>query len=229
MAALAAAATLAALPAGGVAAVIGLPGSGKTTCAQQALDACAWGQRAALFDPYALRDRGNWDAGERERTPWWRNVPAVALDELLRRPAMLDRGRSRIVVAGTRGTLDASRLGRDFATLVDLLWTTGRYALIAEECGLYSRNAADAINRVSTGGAHAGMRLVLLCQRLGRIQKDAREGITRLVAGALPETAIPELRERCGESFAARVAALTPPDDNGRPTCAPIAWTLGER
>lgn len=227
MAALAAAAALAALPAGGVAACIGLPGTGKTTVAQKALDACAWGQRAALFDPYALRDRANWRAGHRERAPWWPNVPAVALDDVLRNPSMLDKARCRLVVAGTRGTLDAHRLGRDFSTLVDVLWSTGRFALVAEECGLYSRNAADAINRVSTGGAHAGMRLLLLCQRLGRIQKDAREGITVLVSGAQPEVAIPELRERCGERFAASVAALKPPV-NGRPQSAPIAWEIGQ-
>ena len=73
------------------------------------------------------------------------------------------------------------------------------------------------------------MRLVLLCQRLGRIQKDAREGITMVVAGALPEAAIPELTDRCGEGFAAAVAQLTPPDENGRPTMAPIAWRLGAK
>lgn len=228
MATLAAAAVLAGLPAGGVGACIGLPGSGKSTAAQQALDAAPWGQRAALFDPYAPRDRSNWQRGHRERAPWWPKVEAVTLDELLRRPSMLDRARRRLVVSGTRGTLDPVRLGRDFSTLVNLLWATHGYALIGEECGLYSRNAAEAINRVATGGAHAGMRLVLLCQRLGRIQKDAREGITRMVVGAQggPED-IADLRERCGATFAAKVQSLRQPD-NGRPVDFPRAWKLGD-
>src|SRR3989442_15237699 len=102
MAALAAAATLAALPPGGVAACIGLPGSGKTTVAQRALDAVAWGQRAALFDPYALRDRANWRAGYRARRPWWAQSPADPPDALLKNPRTLDRTPLRLAVRGTR-------------------------------------------------------------------------------------------------------------------------------
>lgn len=227
----AAAAVLAALPAGGVAAATGLPGSGKTTTVEEALDAAPWGQRAGLFDPYAIRDRRNWDAGHRERKPWWlgaKDVSLFTLDELLRRPALLDRARCRVIVAGTNGTLDEARLGRDFSTLAGLLWHTGNFALLGEECGLYSRHAAAAINRVATGGAHAGMRLVLLCQTLRRIQIDAREGITRLVVGAQGSPKdLKALEERCGRHFAEQVKSLRQPE-NGRPVDAPIAWKLGD-
>src|SRR5258708_3772053 len=131
----AAAAVLAALAVGGVAAATGLPGSGKTTTVEEALDAAPWGLRAGLFDPYAIRDRRNWDAGHRERKPWWlgKGVPVFTLDELLRRPALLDKARCRVIVAGTSGTLEPARLGRDFSTLAGLLWHTGNFALLGEE------------------------------------------------------------------------------------------------
>lgn len=223
-----AAEVLAGLHVGGVAAATGIPGSGKTTTVLEALERTPWGKRAVVFDPYAARDRANWNAGHRDRKPFWPSSPLATLDTLLRKPAILDAPQRRLVVCGTRGTLDHAALGRDFATLVELVWLTGGYALVAEECGVYGRMAAEAINRVATGGAHAGMRLVLLCQRLGRIQKDAREGIGLLVCGAqgAPED-FDDLAKRCGRAFADRVRQLRPPN-NGRPQDPPIAWRLGE-
>src|SRR4051812_23078959 len=113
-----AAEVLAELHVGGVAAATGTPGSGKTTTVLRALDRVSWGRRAVVFDPYAWRDRQNWTAGHRDRAPWWPNAPLVTLDALLRKPAILDRAERRLVVCGTRATLDAAELGRDFSTLV---------------------------------------------------------------------------------------------------------------
>lgn len=226
--ALAAAAVLASLPAGGVAAAIGVPNSGKTSVVQEALELAPWGARAVVFDPYALVDRAKWNRGDKAKRPWWPRCAVLTLDELLRNPAELDRHQARLVVTGTRGTIDHAQLGRDFASLCELLQLTHGVALVGEEAGLYSRYAAAWVNTVSTGGAHFGMRLVLLAQRMGRIQKDAREGITLVVAGAqgAPED-IQDLRGRCGKAFAERVRSLRPPD-NGRPVDAPIAWRLGD-
>lgn len=221
--ALLAASVLAALPVGGVAAAVGVPSSGKTSVVLAAVD--AW-PRVVVFDPYGLRDRANARAGHTERAPWWPHEPLLTLRELAAEPEALDRAPLRLVVAPD--SLEPARMGRDFATLIDLLWNTHGVSLVAEECGLYSRAAAEAINRVSTGGAHAGMRLVLLAQRLGRIQKDAREGLTVILCGAqgAPED-IADLRTRCGATFAERVRALRPPVD-GKPQDPPIAWKLGE-
>jgi hypothetical protein len=236
MAALAAAAILARLPAGGVAAAVGVPNSGKTYAVQEALELAPWGQRVAVFDPYALIDRARWNrwlrtgAGPQPKRPWFHREQVATLDALLRRPEQLDAARVRLVVTGTRGTLDHAQLGKDFNSLCELLQLTQGIALVGEEAGLYSRRAAEWINTVATGGAHFGMRLVLLAQRLGRIQKDAREGITLVVAGAqgAPED-LDDLRGRCGAAFAEAVQRLQPPDlDTGRPGSAPIAWRLGD-
>lgn len=226
--ALAAAALLAALPAGGVAAAIGVPNSGKTTVVQEALELAPWGKRAVVFDPYALIDRAKWNRGDRAKKPWWPRCAVFTLDELLRAPGELDRRNTRLVVTGTRGTIDHAQLGRDFASLCELLQLTHGFALVGEEAGLYSRHAAAWINTVATGGAHFGMRLIVLAQRMGRIQKDAREGLTLVVAGAqgAPED-ISDLRGRCGAAFAESVRSLRPPE-NGRPGDSPIAWRLGD-
>lgn len=228
MAALAAV-VLAQLPAGGVAAGVGVPNSGKTTVVQEALDHAPWGTRAVVFDPYALVDRAKWNRGDHRKRPWWPRCPVLTIDELLRNPGELDRRQVRLVVTGTRGSIDKKQLGADFATLCELLQLTHDVALVGEEAGLYSRQAADWINIVATGGAHFGMRLVLLAQRMGRIEIDAREMVTTVIAGAQggPKE-LQELASRCGDDFAEQVRSLRPPTPDGRPGDAPIAWRLGD-
>lgn len=227
--ALAAAVVLSSLPAGGVAAAVGVPNSGKTTIVQEALELAPWGQRAVAFDPYALIDRAKWNRGDKRKRPWWPRSAVLTMDDLLRNPGELDRRNLRLVVTGTRGTISSEQLGADFSTLCQLLQLTHDIALIGEEAGLYTRAAAEWVNIVSTGGAHFGMRLVLLAQRMGRIHKDAREMVTTVIAGAQGgPTELDELQGRCGADFADQVRALRPPTPEGRPGDPPIAWRLGD-
>jgi hypothetical protein len=207
----------------------GIPGGGKTHTVSKAMALKLMQDPAArdlVFDPYARRDRSNWARGVQERKPWWPEHPLYTVTELLRRPQLLDVKPLRMVVCGHNGTLNPQELGRDFSTLAELLWLTGGVNLIGEESGIYGRSAVELINRIATGGAHAGMALTLICQSLSRVPKDGRAGITLISAGPQGEPSnFDDLRERCGPAFVERVRALPDPRAQRAP---PVLWRLGD-
>lgn len=197
----AAAAALATLAPGSVAAALGVPGAGKTTAAQEARP--MWG-RSLVFDPGAERDRLEWNRGKRERTPWAGGL--VTVDDLLEFPQLLDDVPLSLVVSS--GEWSARGIGGDFATLIRLAWLTGDVVIVGEECGSYSRECVEAIHRVATRGGHAGIALVLIAQSIGRIHADGRREIDLVVAGAQGEpNDLDDLRGRCGASFVEKVKA----------------------
>jgi hypothetical protein len=224
--ALDAALLLSALRPGEVALSCGIPGCGKTRTTARAAELSLenggpW-SRAVVFDPYAIRDRKNFARGDKERFPWWPGSQLRTVEELLREPHLLDADPLRLVVCGAGGTLNPQALGRDFSALAELLWHTGSVYLIAEECGIYGREAVELVNRIATGGAHASMALALICQSMGRVPKDGRRGISMVIAGAQGEvTDYDDLRSRCGPQFASRVRSLTKGD-------LPEVWRLGD-
>lgn len=207
---------LAALPSGATCAVIGAPGTGKTRAVQHA-DRHGAFRRRVVFDPYALTDRREASRG-RLVTPW----PGVLVTPrgLLECPEVLDREPLAVVVAPE--TDEPAQLGRDFQAVCRLAWSTGDVDVIAEEAGLYGREAARMVQRLASGGRHVGVRLVLLSQSVTRLPIEARRYLSHVVAFAQGEPAdVANLRQRCGRKFAARVQAL-------RVGGPPEFWRLGD-
>lgn len=206
---------------GQVAASAGMPGTGKTASVKAACDRFP---RVVVFDPYARRDRQRVAAGKSHRVVWSGDL-ASTLDVVLD-PSVLDAERLRLVVHPD--SLNKAEMGRQFSVLADLCWETGDLVLVGEEAGLYSRSAVDLIHRIASGGAHAGMSMILVSQSISRLNVDARRGIGILAIGAQGESGdIDDVRSRCGKKFAERVRALRGPEP-GRPPDAPLVWRLGE-
>lgn len=193
-------------PPGSVVGVLGAPGSGKSRAVQAADEAGAF-RRRIVFDPYAWTDAASLARGA-PAYPWPGRYVTPA--ELATAPELPDI-EPRLVVAAR--TLDRRRLGRDFELVADIVWHTGGVDLIAEEAGLYSRDAVDLIMRLASGGRHVGARLVLIAQSLTRLCIDARRHLSHVVAFAQGEPQdIRELRLRCGRAFSHAVRTLRPGD-----------------
>ena len=207
---------------GAVAATCGVPGTGKTYVTRAA---SSWWPRVVIFDPYAAKDAGRVARGLSHRAAWDGERTNVA--RLLADSSPFDRDAFRLVVSGDPFRLDPAELARDFATLAELCWHSEDVCLVAEEAALYGREATALVNRVSTGGAHAGMAFVLVCQSVSRLPIDARRNLGLLVCGAqgAPED-VDAIKDRCGREFARRVAALAGPDPG--PADAPLVWRLGD-
>ncbi len=212
--ALALSAWLAGIPSGSVAAVTGCPGTGKSRVVKEA---AAHMRRVVVFDPHASRDRAE-EARGHALYPWQGDLWPVR--ELLAHPDALDLDPLRLVVdpAG----LGPEAMGAAFAGVGALAWRTGGIDLVAEEAALYSREAVPTILRLASGGRHAGVRLYLFSQSLGRLALDARRHLSHLICFAQAESNdLDDLRRRCGRDFAARVARLTVGDPR-------ITWQLGQ-
>jgi|GEM_PF-4179125 len=215
------AAWLSALPAGSVCATLGNPQLGKSWAMKTAAQSGAFG-RLAVFEPYAKRDRKLYRAGLSPAAPWV-GVYCSPRDLAKYPRELLSPPGARVVVVPESETDDPVGLGREFSRVASVLWATGGVDLLGEEVGLYGREAERAMMRLASGGGHALMRLFLVCQSLGRIQKDARRHLNSVVS--LP-TGEPEdlesLRQRCGPEFVQRVAALDPEDGSHA-----VAWRVG--
>lgn len=217
--AVALAAWLAAVPHGGVCAVLGVPGSGKSRALKDADQGGALGARRVVFDPYARRDAL---LAKRKLSPGapWGGVYVAPRDLKEVPEQVLDFDQVRAVVAPD--SLDPGALAQGFDWTVRACWAAGDVSLVAEECGLYGRRSLDAVMRVASGGRHALMRLFLVCQSLGRLPLDARRHVSHLVAFAQGEPSdLDDLRSRCGADFVSRVQLLQPGD-------APELWKLGD-
>lgn len=198
---------------GSVIALIGAPGTGKSRTAKAAAE--AWPRRV-VYEPHGERDRVEAARGK-ELFPWRGDL--VRLPDLLRAPSVLDRDPLRLVIVP--GTLDAERSGRGFAALCRLAWHTGEIAIVAEEAALYARHAVAEATLIATGGRHAGVRLVMVAQRWGRIPIDVRECVSHLVAYAGAGADLKELAAKCGAAFAQGVRALKRGD-------GPQTWRQGD-
>ena len=207
---------LANLGPGSVVAVIGMPGTGKTRAVQAAESRGELGRRI-VFDPYGARDRTLARQGDKV-TPWPGQL--VTLRQLATNVHLLRAGNLRLVVAPS--SLDPEKMGAEFADLAELAWAQGRLTVVAEEAALYGRACVPAILRVASGGRHAGLRLVLVCQSIGRLPIDARRHLTAVVAHAQGEPQdLDDIRRRCGADFTTRVQALRVGD-------APAIWRIGD-
>lgn len=204
---------------GSVVVVSGMPRTGKTTAAVEALPTVS--RRAVAFSPYHKRD-----LLESRRGKLVRLFPGqyVTPSELLRHPELLDLDPLRLVVCPDRDPGDA-RLGRMFAAVADLCWETGDVDLWCDEAARYSRNAVEAANRLATGGGHVGMRMYLLTQSPQRLTIDVRRMVSHWATFALGSREdLDAVRARAGDQFAARVAALSGPPNPS----APLTWQLGQ-
>jgi hypothetical protein len=213
---------LAAMPAGSVCAVIGAPGSGKTPIVMEA-DRAGVFPRRVVFNPYQSRDVKLSRSGLTHKRPWGGILCTPR--ELAEYPdRLLDHPRAAVVV--DPGTLESSgkrSMGARFRAVAKVVWHTAGVDLICEEVGLYGRESADLMNQWASGGGHSLARLVLICQSLGRIQKDARRNISHVVALAQGEPEdIDNLRRRCGRAFAEDVMRLRL--GTGEARC----WRLGD-
>jgi hypothetical protein len=209
---------IAQVPHGGVCAVLGAPRSGKSRALKEADVAGGLGSRRVVFDPYARRDLLLHRAGAKG-SPW--TGAYVSARELVESPEeLLDFDPVRLVVAPT--DLKSSALARDFSRVVRACWAAGDVSLVAEEAGLYGRQATEAVMLIASGGGHAAMRLFIVCQSLGRVPIDARRHISHLIAFAQGEPQdLIDLRSRCGAPFVTRVQQLKLGD-------APQLWKLGD-
>jgi len=203
-------------PPGSVVAVIGAPGTGKSRAVKAAAAAGAWPRRV-VYEPHARRDRIE-EARGRKLYPWPGSL--VSIRDLMRRPDLLDSDPLALVVdpAG----LDAVSMGRDFGTLARLAWHTGDLTIIAEEAAIYARQALEAATLISTGGRHAGLRLIAISQSWTRIPLDVRRCVSDVIAFAQSEPRdVDELGRKCGRDFAERVRRLS----SG---AIPCTWRQGD-
>lgn len=216
--AVALAAFLAAVPPGGVCAVLGAPGSGKSRALKEADQEGQLGARRVVFDPYAQRDLLMHRTGAPGHP--WTGAYCTARDLVESPEEILDHDAVRVVVAPHE--LQPQKLARDFTRTVRACWASGDVTLIAEEAGLYGRQATEAVMLIASGGRHADMRLFIVCQSLGRVPIDARRHISHLVAFAQGEPQdLIDLRTRCGAPFVDHVQRLTLGDP-------PALWKLGD-
>lgn len=200
---------------GSVISVNGAPRTGKSKWVREAAAAGVF-ERLVIFDPYNRRDRQERRRGRVDIFPWEGEL--VELEQLILEPELLDRCPLRLVVQPT--SLDPEQLGKDFATLANLVWSTGGIDLIAEEAGLYSRWAVNLLMQLASGGGHVGMRLVLICQSFGRLAKDARRHASSILTFAVGEESdLKSLRQK-SKAFAQAVQELQPGDP-------PLCWQLG--
>jgi hypothetical protein len=202
---------LAALPAGSVCAVVGLPASGKSHAVRTADSRLAFPRRV-VFDPYfqiALAQ-----AKRRKGATLWPGSAVTPL-QLLRnasggvRGRWLDRADCRLTVAPT--SLRPIDLARDFRDVAEVCWETSGVDLILEEAGLYLHHpeAYDLLTRYSSGAQHAGARVILVLQSLSRLPIQARRCLTALVCFAVGEPRdIDEIRKRCGSALADEAQAF---------------------
>ncbi len=206
-----------ALEDGGTLAACGLSGFGKTTIVQRGL---AGSPRLVVFDPYSSLDRRRAAAGQARRRTW--QGDAWTYEELVEaRCAPLRASRCRVVL--DPHTLDEAELGRRVSRALDWCWAAGDVDVVLEEGGLYSRLAVPLINRLSTGGGHAGIRLILIAQGWGRICKDARRNVTRaLLFAQEDEGDLALLAPKIGRVVAASLATFK----KGNP---PVLWKQGDR
>ncbi len=206
-------AALASLPEGGAAAICGLPRSGKSRIAKAAADQL---RRVVVFDPYGDRDRLE-SAHGHELYPWTGDLWSIR--ELALHPGALLPDPLRLVV--TPRALDEHTLGQDFASLAELCWHAGNLDLVAEEASLYSRQAASAVLRLTSGGGHARVRLILITQSIGMLSIMAARHLTHVVALNQSDASdFKILAARCGKAFTRKVQAWTPGD-------RPNIWRLG--
>lgn len=209
---------LASVYSGGVAAITGMPRTGKTTEATLALPSVS--VRSMAFSPYHLRD-----AREAERGKLVRLYPGrvVTPEELCADPTILDVTPLRLVVCPWRDEGDL-KLGRQFAAVLKVAWETGDVDVWADECSRYMRGAVEQVNQIATGGGHAGMRLFAVSQTPGRFPIDFRKMISHWATFALgsPED-LDAVRDRAGRDFADRVARLAGPPHPS----PPLTWRLG--
>lgn len=200
--------------------LFGAPQTGKSYSLKTADAAKKLKRRRVVFDPYARRDKMLFERGLKKSPPW----PGVwcEADDLVFHPEdLLDADTVRVVVAPR--TLDPAELGKMFTRTFEACWAAGDIDLIAEEAGLYSRRARDAMMQLASGGSHALMRLYAVSQSIGRLDKDARRHLSHVVAFAQGETTdLDDLRKRCGRSFAERVQRLNPQSGLAE------TWKLGE-
>jgi hypothetical protein len=211
VAALTALAMLQGLKLGGVASVCGLAGCGKTTIASQFADSSP---AVVVIDPYAKRDRLNAARGLAERTTWEGDY--VTFAELARdvrdsaadgTPSMLDVRPLRLIVQPS--SLDPEVIGREASAVLAMCWHTGGgVTLICEEAALYSHKAAALVKQVATGGAHGGMRVVFISQRVGGIHPAARTQSGLLVQGPIVDALDAQALAERSPEFLARVKTL---------------------
>lgn len=206
----------ASLYAGAVLAIIGAPRMGKTTEAIAA-DELGVFPRRVVFDEYARRDRLEASRGK-PVTSWPGQI--VSPQELFANPKLLDQRPLSLVVAPREK--DATAIAREFGQVGKQVWLTGDMDLICEEAGRYGRFAAELMHKLSSGGGHAGMRLIVISQSLMRIQADVRKCISHLIAYPQGSSAdLKAIRETFGGQVAEAVRALRKGDP-------PLLWRLGD-
>lgn len=209
---------------GTVAVSTGLPQTHKSMYWQAAYAAGAF-PRCVVFDRYARRDRMR-EAGGELVSPWGGTL--VHPNDLIRRPDWLCYDPLYLVVAPDDAASE-EEVGRQFTAVARLCWKVGGITLIAEEMGTYARQASEAINLWASGAGHIGGKLCGICQRFGRIQIDARHLIRRLVVHPTAGAELKHIRELCGDAFAAQVARLRPPSEDGSfPGDPPLTWAIGQ-
>jgi len=206
------AAFIAEAPEGATTAVCGITGYGKTYGLQAGL---ASSRRVFVFDPYSAIDRRR---GGGTRCAW--EGEHFTHDALLEQPGLLRRERFRMVY--DPDSLDEARLGARASAMLEILWALGDVDVVLEEAGLFSRFAVPLINRIATGGAHAGLRFFLVAQSFSRLAIDARRNVARLVLFAQGEQADYDLlRGKLGKLAARNLAGLQVGD-------APVLWKYGD-
>lgn len=201
---------------GGVVSVNGMPRTGKSRVLK-ACDGRVW-RRRVVFDPYDTRDCALFASGDSPAPPW-PGVRCSAADLAKYPELLLDKDPCTVVVRPS--SMDKEQMGEEFSQVARVLWATGRVELIAEECGLYSRQATDMIMQLASGGGHALMRLWLVSQSFGRIQKDGRRHVSHVVSFAQGESSDFDDLKKKSPALAERVRKL-------RPGMAPALWRLGD-
>jgi hypothetical protein len=203
------------LPRGGSLIASGLTGFGKTHWLKLGLESS---RHLAIIDTMATVDRQRHAQGDFTREGWDGDLYTYA--ELMESHEPLLATPARLVLDPS--TYDPNEAGRRVAVMLELLWSIGDFDVVLEEAGGYSRWAVPLIHRLTSAGAHRGLRVFMLTQSLGRITIDARRNAQRLMLfPQADEQDMTELRRKLGKARDLQLRAIQQFDP-------PLLWKQGD-
>lgn len=186
--------------------IVGKRGCGKSHHAKGLVTAeLAAGARVVAFDPH---DEYSQKGRKSPQVTLGPLTQRCTVDQLVDKPELLDVKKLSLAVVPEGVPTD--ELADAFSEVADLIASTGRLTLFADELGEYSDEGAKTINSLATQSRHYETALVLVAQRMTQIPKTARTQASHLhtFLQSNPEDLEALVKLTGDRDFAARVSRL---------------------